>query len=59
MESNLMTIDEVCALLRISVPTFRKLRKEKKLPMVGSGKVIRFDRNSIISALTQNGGTNV
>lgn len=39
----LLTVDEACDFLRISVPTFYRLRKEGKLKAVRVGGGLRID----------------
>lgn len=44
---DLLSIKECCELLGVSRPTFRKIRKEKKLAEYVVGKRVRFDRREI------------
>jgi excisionase family DNA binding protein len=47
----LLTLTEVAELLRISVPTVRRLQQQRKMPFVKVGGRIRFTRSDIASYL--------
>jgi excisionase family DNA binding protein len=47
----LLTLTEVAELLRISVPTVRRLQQQRKMPFVKVGGRIRFTRSDVASYL--------
>jgi excisionase family DNA binding protein len=47
----LLTLAEVAELLRISVPTVRRLQQQRKMPFVKVGGRIRFIRSDVASYL--------
>jgi excisionase family DNA binding protein len=47
----LLTIAEVAELLKISVPSVRRLQQQRKVPFVRVGGSIRFFRSDIASYL--------
>jgi excisionase family DNA binding protein len=47
----LLTLTEVAELLRISVPTVRRLQQQRKMPFVKVGGRIRFIRSDVASYL--------
>jgi excisionase family DNA binding protein len=49
--SELLTIPEVAALLKISVPTVRRLQQRRQIPFVKVGGCVRFVRTDIAAYL--------
>lgn len=47
----LLTLTEVAELLKISVPTVRRLQQQRKMPFVKVGGRIRFTRSDVASYL--------
>ena len=47
----LLTLTEVAELLRISVPTVRRLQQQRKMPFIKVGGRIRFTRSDVASYL--------
>lgn len=45
----LLTIPDVAAILKVSIPTVRRLQQQRKLPFVKVGGSIRFERGDIAS----------
>lgn len=50
----LLSVDEACEFLQISVPTFYRLRKEGKLKAVRVGGGIRIDPTELRSFIARN-----
>lgn len=46
-ENTLLTVKEVCSLLKVSRQTIHAMRKDGRLKSVGIGRAIRFNRNEI------------
>jgi excisionase family DNA binding protein len=51
--SGLLTIPDVAELLRISIPTVRRLQQHRKIPFVKVGGCVRFVRSDIAAYLEQ------
>ncbi len=51
MKNELLTLRETAALLRISQPTFLKLRKANKLPMYKSGRKLLFNQVEVLEII--------
>jgi excisionase family DNA binding protein len=49
--SELLTIPEVAALLKISVPTVRRLQQRRQIPFVKVGGCVRFTRADVAAYL--------
>lgn len=49
--SGLLTISEVAELLRISVPSVRRLQQRRQIPFIKVGGAVRFTRSDITSYL--------
>ena len=47
----LLTIPEVARLLKISVPSVRRLQQQRRIPFFKVGGRIRFERNDIVAYL--------
>jgi excisionase family DNA binding protein len=47
----LLTIDEVAALLKISVPTIRRLQQQRQIPYLKVGGSVRFSKKDLVSYL--------
>ena len=47
----LLTLSDVAEILKISVPTVRRLQQQRKIPFVKVGGSIRFARNDVASYL--------
>jgi excisionase family DNA binding protein len=47
----LLTIADVAEILKISVPTVRRLQQQRKIPFVKVGGSIRFARSDVASYL--------
>ena len=45
----LLTIPEVATLLKISVPTVRRLQEQRRIPFTKIGGSIRFEMSDIVS----------
>jgi excisionase family DNA binding protein len=52
---NLVTMSELALILRVHVSTVRSWNKKGKITGYGIGKIVRFDRNQVLQALTQHG----
>ena len=55
-ESQLDTAESLAKFLNISVAYVRKLTRLNKLPVVRIGRAVRFDRASVLSALSSSAG---
>ena len=44
----MLTRKEVCKLLNVSLPTLDFLRREKKLPELKVGKIVRFNKDAVL-----------
>jgi len=51
MKNELLTLKETAALLRITPPTFLKLRRTGKLPFYKSGRKLLFDELEVLEAI--------
>jgi excisionase family DNA binding protein len=49
--SGLLTIPDVAELLKISVPTVRRLQQQRKMPFIKVGGCVRFTRGDIAAYL--------
>jgi excisionase family DNA binding protein len=49
--SDLLTVPEVAAFLKISVPSVRRLQQRRQIPFVKVGGCVRFTRADIASYL--------
>jgi excisionase family DNA binding protein len=49
----LLTIAEVAELLKISVPSVRRLQQQRRVPFYKVGGCLRFSRNDIVEYLLQ------
>lgn len=47
----LLTIDEVAVLLKISVPTIRRLQQQRQIPFLKVGGSVRFSKKDLVSYL--------
>jgi len=47
----LLTIPEVARLLKISVPSVRRLQQQRRIPLFKVGGRIRFERSDIVGYL--------
>ena len=47
----LLTIPEVARLLRISVPSVRRLQQQRRIPFFKVGGRIRFERSDLVAYL--------
>ena len=47
----LLTIPDVAELLKISIPTVRRLQQQRKLPFIKVGGCVRFTRSDIVAYL--------
>ena len=47
----LLTIPDVAGLLKISIPTVRRLQQQRKLPFIKVGGSVRFTKSDIASYL--------
>ncbi|OGG51356.1 hypothetical protein A2704_03790 [Candidatus Kaiserbacteria bacterium RIFCSPHIGHO2_01_FULL_54_36b] len=47
----LLTVVEVAALLRISIPSVRRLQQGRHLPFIKVGGSVRFDKSDIVEYL--------
>jgi excisionase family DNA binding protein len=47
----LLTLSDVAEILKISVPTVRRLQQQRKIPFVKVGGSIRFARSDVASYL--------
>jgi len=45
--AGLLTIPEVAGILKVSVPTVRRLQQQRKIPFVKVGGSIRFARSDV------------
>lgn len=52
--NEVLTIKEVADLMKISVPTVRKLIDTKAIPYFQQGQIIRFKQSEIIKYLSSN-----
>ena len=44
----MLTRKEVCELLHVSLPTLDYLRREKSLPELKVGKIVRFNKEAVL-----------
>ena len=49
----LLTIAEVAELLKISIPTLRRLQRQRTIPFIKVGGCVRFRKGDIASYLQQ------
>jgi len=49
--SGLLTIPDVAELLKISIPTVRRLQQHRQLPFIKVGGCVRFNRSDIAAYL--------
>ena len=49
----LLTISEVAELLKISIPTLRRLQRQRAIPFIKVGGCVRFSKGDIASYLQQ------
>jgi excisionase family DNA binding protein len=47
----LLTVPEVAGLLKISVPTLRRLQQQRRIPFIKVGGRIRFSRSDVAAYL--------
>lgn len=52
--ADFLTIKDAAALLKISVPTARKLIERKEIPSFKSGQIIRLNRHDVIEWMGKN-----
>ena len=50
-EIELLTVKEVAELLRVSLPTVRRLQQARRLPFIKVGGCVRFAKSDIIEYL--------
>lgn len=49
----LLTIPEVAGLLRVSVPTVRRLQEQRRIPFIKIGGSVRFTKSDVVSYVEQ------
>jgi excisionase family DNA binding protein len=49
----LLTIPEVAGLLKVSVPTLRRLQRQRQIPFIKVGGCVRFSRSDVEAYLRQ------
>ncbi|KRQ15362.1 helix-turn-helix domain-containing protein [Bradyrhizobium manausense] len=53
MDVELLTIKEAAHILRISVPSLRRLQSDRHIPFIKIGGCVRFDKKDIIDYLNK------
>jgi excisionase family DNA binding protein len=48
---DLLTVEEVAGLLKISIPTVRRLQQQRRIPFVKVGGCVRFAVNDLVAYL--------
>jgi excisionase family DNA binding protein len=54
MDKQLLTVKQVSELINIAPLTIYKLTYERKIPFVKIGRIVRFDKDKILSWLNSN-----
>lgn len=49
----LLTLADVAAMLKVSIPTVRRLQQQRKIPFVKVGGSIRFEREDVASYVSK------
>lgn len=52
-ENELLTIEEVAKVLNCKTGVINKLRKQKKIPYIKIGSLVRFDKSEVIRQLKE------